>query len=57
MLAEAAAAGIEIVWSTIRPGNLASCRVIERAGFHVQRIENDRKGPLRYYKRSLREAA
>ncbi|SOC46159.1 Protein N-acetyltransferase, RimJ/RimL family [Blastococcus aggregatus] len=57
VLAEAAAAGIEIVWSTIRPGNLASCRVIERAGFHVQRTENDRKGPLRYYKRSLREAA
>lgn len=53
VLAEAAAVGVSTVWSNIRPSNVASCRVIERVGFRVQRTDADTKGPLRYYTRSL----
>lgn len=53
VLAEVATAGIKTVWSTIRPTNLASRRVIERAGLHLQRTENDAKGALLYYTRAL----
>lgn len=55
VVAEAEAAGIGRVWSTIRPSNVASCRVIERVGFHVQSTQNDDKGPLLYYTRTLGE--
>lgn len=39
VLAECASAGIRRVWSTIRPGNLPSRRVIERFGLNVDRME------------------
>ncbi len=53
VLAEVVSAGVAVAWSTIRPGNLASRHVIERVGFHVQRTEDDAKGPLWYYTRAL----
>jgi ribosomal-protein-alanine N-acetyltransferase len=53
VLAEAATAGIATVWASIRPANGASCRVIERLGFQVQRTEDDAKGALRFYRRPL----
>lgn len=52
VVAEAESAGFRTLWSTIRPANTASCRVIERLGFRVQR-EADDDGPMRYYVRNL----
>ena len=49
VVAEVAAAGVRTLWSTIRPANTASCRVSERLGFHLDRVEADDAGPLRYY--------
>lgn len=54
VVAEAGSAGFRTVWSTIRPANAASCRVIERLGFRVQ-FETDDDGPMRYYVRRLGE--
>ena len=54
VVAEAASAGFRTLWSTIRPANTASCRVIERLGFRVQ-FETDDDGPMRYYVRRLDE--
>jgi ribosomal-protein-alanine N-acetyltransferase len=42
-------AGIARVWSSIRPHNTASCRIVERLGFRVDRTDVDERGDLRFY--------
>lgn len=49
VVAECRAVGMSRLWSTIRPSNAASRIVIERVGFHVDRVSVDARGKLLYY--------
>lgn len=53
-LVEAAAAtGRRRLWSTVRPWNTASLRVLEKIGFHRDHIESDDRGEIVYLVRDL----
>ncbi|MEV4347018.1 GNAT family N-acetyltransferase [Actinoplanes sp. NPDC049596] len=49
VLAECRAAGLKRVWSSIRPANTASRRIVERLGLRVDRTEHDDRGALLFY--------
>jgi ribosomal-protein-alanine N-acetyltransferase len=55
VLAECRSAGLRRVWSSIRPHNTASRRIVERLGLHVQRSEHDERGALLFYLADLGE--
>lgn len=46
---EAHGAGHARLWATIRPGNVASVRIVERLGYRFVRSQPDSKGDLSYY--------
>ncbi|MFC0678563.1 GNAT family N-acetyltransferase [Lysobacter korlensis] len=48
VLGEAHAAGIRRVWATVRPGNTASLRVLDRIGMRLHRRDDDAHGELLY---------
>jgi ribosomal-protein-alanine N-acetyltransferase len=49
VLAECRATGLERVWASIRPGNLASRRIVAGRGFRLDRMERDERGELLFY--------
>ncbi|XVV17414.1 GNAT family N-acetyltransferase [Actinoplanes sp. CA-131856] len=54
VLGECRAVGLRRVWSSIRPRNAASRRIVERLGFRVGRVERDERGELLFYVIDLR---
>lgn len=57
-LVEAAAAtGRRRLWSTVRPWNTASLRVLEKIGFRRDHIESDDRGEIVYLVRDLNVAS
>ncbi|XVU30334.1 GNAT family N-acetyltransferase [Actinoplanes sp. CA-054009] len=54
VLDECRVAGIGRVWSSIRPGNAASRRIVEGLGLRVGRVERDERGTLLFYTIDLR---
>ncbi|MEQ4208018.1 GNAT family N-acetyltransferase [Actinopolymorpha sp. B9G3] len=55
VLAECARARLGRVWATVRPGNLASVRVLQRIGMELDRREDDDKGALLFLSRALHD--
>ena len=49
----AAATGRHRLWSTVRPSNTASLRVLEKIGFHRDHITADERGDVVYLVRDL----
>ncbi|MFF5077691.1 GNAT family N-acetyltransferase [Actinoplanes sp. NPDC000266] len=54
VLGECRAAGLRRVWSSIRPANVASRRIVEGLGLRVDRVEHDERGELLFYVIDLR---
>jgi RimJ/RimL family protein N-acetyltransferase len=53
LVAAAAATGRHRLWSPVRPWNVASLRVLEKIGFHVDRTIPDDRGDVVYLVRDL----
>ena len=53
MVAAAADTGRHRLWSTVRPWNTASLRVLEKTGFHLDRTIADDQGDVMYMVRDL----
>jgi RimJ/RimL family protein N-acetyltransferase len=53
LVAAAAATGRHRLWSTVAPGNVASLRVLEKIGFHRDRIVTGDRGEVVYLVRDL----
>jgi ribosomal-protein-alanine N-acetyltransferase len=54
VLQQCRAAGLNRVWASIRPHNIASRRIITRLGMHLDRTESDERGELLFYVIDLR---
>ena len=53
LVAAAAATGRRRLWSTVRPWNTASLRVLEKIGFHRDHTDADDRGDIVYLVRDL----
>lgn len=53
LVAAAAATGRRRLWSTVRPWNTASLRVLQKVGFHRDHIDTDDRGDIVYLVRDL----
>jgi len=53
LVAAAAATGRRRLWSTVRPWNTASLRVLEKVGFHHDHTVTDDRGDIVYLVRDL----
>ena len=53
LVAAAAATGRHRLWSTVRPWNTASLRVLEKIGFHTDHVTTDDLGDVVYLVRDL----
>ncbi|HEY2887912.1 MAG TPA: GNAT family N-acetyltransferase [Candidatus Limnocylindrales bacterium] len=53
----AAATGRQRLWSTVRPWNLASLRVLEKTGFRRDHITTDERGDIVWLLRDLGQVA
>jgi RimJ/RimL family protein N-acetyltransferase len=50
---ECAASGLNRIWATIRPSNLPSLRIVEAVGFTPAETEDDEKGRLLHFSKTL----
>jgi RimJ/RimL family protein N-acetyltransferase len=55
VLNECRSAGIERVWASIRPHNIASRHIAERLGMRVERTDHDQGGSLIFYVIDIQE--